>query len=228
MQNKINKNNTQLNKKPNTEYKNIKLEPITAQLIEEVENDKDYKENEKFDVNYFSTYCAQFRDYDFIYKVQQFGFAYLGFIDFLKSEMLDFGKYYVYEKYITMLINKFCFTYNIEFDVAKSIYDDLVESNYISIIQCSCFKSPIVVEPTIFYNYRLVQEQRVRNRLKKRKERADKKESETETVDNKATETEEAPSEPLPEVEVKSVSDDTNFNDDNFGFGEVVDNEEFF
>ena len=75
----------------NKVLKQIKLEPVTAQLIEEVENDKDYKENEKFDVNYFSTYCAQFRDYDFIYKVQQFGFAYLGFIDFLKSEMLDFG-----------------------------------------------------------------------------------------------------------------------------------------
>ena len=223
MQNKINKNNTQLNKKLNTEYKNIKLEPITAQLIEEVENDKDYKENEKFDVNYFSTYCAQFRDYDFIYKVQQFGFAYLGFIDFLKSEMLDFGKYYVYEKYITMLINKFCFTYNVEFDVAKSIYDDLVESKYISIIQCSCFKSPIVVEPTIFYNYRLVQEQRVRNRLKKRKERADKKAEQEENT--QVEETEEAPSEPLPEV--KTVSDDTSFSD-NFGFGEVADNEEFF
>ncbi|NBJ95446.1 hypothetical protein [Parablautia muri] len=226
MQNKTNKNNTQLNKKLNTEYKNIKLEPITAQLIEEVENDKDYKENEKFDVNYFSTYCAQFRDYDFIYKVQQFGFAYLGFIDFLKSEMLDFGKYYVYEKYITMLINKFCFTYNIEFDVAKSIYDDLIESNYISIIQCSCFKSPIVVEPTIFYNYRLVQEQRVRNRLKKRKERADKKESETETVDNKATETEEAPSEPLPEVPV--AEPDTPIKPDDFGFGETYEENPFF
>lgn len=215
-----------MKKLDNTEkkvFKQIRLEPVTAQLIEEVENDKDYKENEKFDVNYFSTYCAQIRDYDFIYKVQQFGFAYLGFIDFLKSEMLDFGKYYVYEKYITMLINKFCFTYNVEFDVAKSIYDDLVENNYISIIQCSCFKSPIVVEPTIFYNFRLVQEQRVRNRLKKRKERADKKTGQEENT--QTNEIEEAPSEPLSEV--KTVVDDTSFSD-NFGFGEVADNEEFF
>ena len=208
----------------NKVLKQIKLEPVTAQLIEEVENDKDYKENEKFDVNYFSTYCAQFRDYDFIYKVQQFGFAYLGFIDFLKSEMLDFGKYYVYEKYITMLINKFCFTYNIEFDVAKKIYDDLVESNYISIIQCSCFKSPIVVEPTIFYNYRLVQEQRVRNRLKKRKERADKKAEQEEIT--QIEETEEAPSEPLPEVPV--AEPDTPIKPDDFGFGETYEENPFF
>lgn len=208
----------------NKVLKQIKLEPVTAQLIEEVENDKDYKENEKFDVNYFSTYCAQFRDYDFIYKVQQFGFAYLGFIDFLKSEMLDFGKYYVYEKYITMLINKFCFTYNIEFDVAKKIYDDLVESNYISIIQCSCFKSPIVVEPTIFYNYRLVQEQRVRNRLKKRKERADKKAEQEENT--QINETEEAPSEPLPEVPV--AEPDTPIKPDDFGFGETYEENAFF
>ena len=208
----------------NKVLKQIKLEPVTAQLIEEVENDKDYKENEKFDVNYFSTYCAQFRDYDFIYKVQQFGFAYLGFIDFLKSEMLDFGKYYVYEKYITMLINKFCFTYNIEFDVAKKIYDDLVESNYISIIQCSCFKSPIVVEPTIFYNYRLVQEQRVRNRLKKRKKRADKKAEQEENT--QINETEEAPSEPLPEVPV--AEPDTPIKPDDFGFGETYEENPFF
>ena len=208
----------------NKVLKQIKLEPVTAQLIEEVENDKDYKENEKFDVNYFSTYCAQFRDYDFIYKVQQFGFAYLGFIDFLKSEMLDFGKYYVYEKYITMLINKFCFTYNIEFDVAKKIYDDLVESNYISIIQCSCFKSPIVVEPTIFYNYRLVQEQRVRNRLKKRKKRADKKAEQEENT--QINETEEAPSEPLPEVPV--AEPDTPIKPDDFGFGETYEENAFF
>jgi len=138
--------------------------------------------------------------------------------------MLDFGKYYVYEKYITMLINKFCFTYNIEFDVAKSIYDDLVESNYISIIQCSCFKSPIVVEPTIFYNYRLVQEQRVRNRLKKRKERTDKKAEQEEIT--QIDETEEAPSEPLPEVPV--AEPDTPIKPDDFGFGETYEENPFF
>ena len=212
-----------LNKKLNTEYK-IKLEPITAKLIESIENNNNYSENEKFDLDYFSRKVSMFDDFGFIEKIQIFGSDYLCFFEFLQAKMLQGSKYYIYEKYITMLINKFCFTYNIEFDVAKKIYDDLVESNYISIIQCSCFKSPIVVEPTIFYNYRLVQEQRVRNRLKKRKERADKKAEQEEIT--QIEETEEAPSEPLPEVPV--AEPDTPIKPDDFGFGETYEENAFF
>ena len=81
-----------------------------------------------------------------------------------------------------------------------------------------------MVEPTIFYNYRLVQEQRVRNRLKKRKERTDKKAEQEEIT--QIDETEEAPSEPLPEVPV--AEPDTPIKPDDFGFGETYEENPFF
>lgn len=209
------------NKKEIREYKKIILEPITAQLIEEVENDKDYKQNEKFDVSFFSVYCDMFDDYDFKEKIELFGAHYFLFLQFLKAKMLGFGKYYIYEKHMERLIKEYCFSFSSDIENIKSIYQDLVNSKYISVIQCSCFDSAIVVEPIIFHNYRLVQEKRVYNRNYKKSQRANKKAEENTQIE----ETEEAPSEPLSEV--KAVQDNTIFNDE-FGFGKAVTNEDFF
>lgn len=211
--------NSKLNKKLNKEYK-IKLEPITAKLIESIENNDNYNDNEKFDLDFFSRKVSMFDDFGFIEKIQIFGSDYLCFLEFLQAKMLQNSKYYIYEKYIKILITTFCATFGIDLEKVNNIYDDLVKSKYISIVQCSCFDEPIVTEPTVVYNYRLVNEKRAYNRNKKRESRANKKEENTQT-----NEIEEAPSEPLPEV--KTVVDDTSFSD-NFGFGEVADNEEFF
>lgn len=224
MQNKINKNNTQLNKKLNTEYKNIKLEPVTSELVEKIEADKDYKENEKYNVDYFSTYCDMLRDYDFKDKIETFGAHYFLFFTFLKMEMLNFGKYYVYEKNIKRLIKEYCISYSADLENVNEIYADLVKSKYINILKCSCFEYTIITESVIFYNYRLVQEKRVYNRNYKRKQRADKKAEQEENT--QINETEEAPSEPLPEVPV--TEPDTPIKPDDFGFGETYEENPFF
>ena len=212
-----------LNKKLNTEYK-IKLEPITAKLIESIENNNNYSENEKFDLDYFSRKVSMFDDFGFIEKIQIFGSDYLCFFEFLQAKMLQGSKYYIYEKYIKILITTFCATFGIDIEKVNNIYDDLVKSKYISIIQCACFDEPIITEPTIVYNYRLVNEKRAYNRNKKRESRANKKAEQEEIT--QIEETEEAPSEPLPEVPV--AEPDTPIKPDDFGFGETYEENPFF
>ena len=221
MNNNNEKLNVQLNSKLNIEYKNVKIEPISVNLIEEIERNEDYIQNEVFPVTYFPIFCIDLDNPDFQDKIVEFNAHYFLFLQFMKRKMLQRGKYYICEKNIKRFIKEYCYTYDIDIENIMNIYNDLIENNYMSIIKCPCFEEAILTEPTVVYVFKLVQEQRVRNRKKKRKERANKK-AETKKDNNK---TEEAPSEPLPEV--KAVSDDTSFSD-NFGFGEVVDNGEFF
>lgn len=58
--------------------------------------------------------------------------------------------------------------YEINSDLIEKIYNDLVENNYITIIQCSCIKEPIITEPGVVYSYRLVNEKRAYNRKKEK------------------------------------------------------------
>ena len=192
----------------NREYKKITLEPITAQLIEEVERDEGYKQNEKFDVMYFSVYKDLFNDFDFQEKIELYGAHYFLFWQYLKAEMLDSGKYYIYEKHIDRLIKQYCLKFFANIEEIKAIYKDLVSCKYISVVECSCFESAVIVDPIIFNNYRLVQEKRVQNRERKRRERTKKQE---------------VPSEPL--TAIKNVVDDTNFNNE-FGSDNFVNDEQ--
>lgn len=180
------------------------IEPVTAQLVEEVENNKEYQQSGKFAVNFFSVYCDIFDDCEFQEKMETYGGRYFSFWQYLKAKMISSGKYYVYEKHIDRYIKTYCSLFADNIDEIKAIYKDLVNSGYISVIECSCFDSPIVVDPIIFCNYRVLQEKRAYNRGLKRKERAKKKE---------------VPSEPL--TAIKNVVDDTNFNSE-FGSDEFV------
>ena len=185
----------------------IIIEPVTAQLVDEIENNKEYKKNENFDLSYFSVDCKIFDDFDFQEKIEVYGPHYFCFWQFLKAKMLDCGKYYVYEKHIDRLIKQYCFKFSANTEEIKAIYENLVSSKYISVIECSCFELPIIVDPSIFRSYRLVQERRVYNRK----------------YNKTRTKKQEVPSEPL--TAIKKVVDDTNFNNE-FGSDNFVNDEQ--
>lgn len=150
---------------------------VTAELIDEIESNKDYKENTKYNTTYFSVPVAIFSDNDFLDNVEKFGLHYLSFYLYLKTQMLASSSYYFYERSLKRIIKNYCLNYNAEIDDIYKIYNDLLESKMIFCINDSkILNEPIVTDPYIIYNYLLTNNKRVYNRLKQRESRKKKKE----------------------------------------------------
>jgi len=205
MNNNINKEN-ETNK--NEIRRGVVLENVTPELVEQALID--YSRNAKYNVDYFSVYCSQLRDYDFMDKIEEFGAHYFLFLQYLKMEMLDFAKFYILEKNIKRLIKQYCCNFSANENEIKSIYDDLIKSKYISVISVSDFECPLIVEPVVFHNYRLTNEQRLRNRERQAKSR-EKKKTELEELQEKVENFESENIEPAPPSHPEIVSDFDDF-----------------
>lgn len=150
---------------------------VTAELIDEIESNKDYKENTKYNTTYFSVPTFLFSDNDFLDKIEKFGLHYLSFYLYLKTQMLASSSYYFCEKSLKRIIKNYCLNYNAEIDDIYKIYNDLLESKMIfCITDSNILNEPIVTDPYIIYNYLLTNNKRVYNRLKQRESRKKKKE----------------------------------------------------
>lgn len=202
MNNNINKEN-ETNK--NEIRRGVILENVTPELVENAL--KEYSKNAKYNVDYFSVYCSQLRDYDFMDKVEEFGAHYFLFLQYLKMEMLDFAKFYILEKNIKRLIKQYCCNFSVNENEIKSIYDDLIKSKYISVIPVNGFECSLIVEPVVFYNYRLTNEQRLKNRERQAKSR-DKKKTELEELQEKVENFESENIEPVPSSPAEILQDD--------------------
>lgn len=214
MNNNINKEN-ETNK--NEIRRGVILENVTPELVENAL--KDYSKNAKYNVDYFSVYCSQLRDYDFMDKIEEFGAHYFLFLQYLKMEMLDFAKFYILEKNIKRLIRQYCCNFSASENDIKSIYDDLIKSKYISIISVDVFDCPLIVEPVVFHNYRLTNEQRLKNRERQAKTR-EKKKTELEELQEKVASFENENIEPAPPAPAEILNDDFN----NFSSESNIDN----
>ncbi len=204
MNNNINKEN-ETNK--NEIVRGVRLEEVTSELVEQALND--YSKNAKYNVDYFSVYCSQLRDYDFMDKIEEYGAHYFLFLQYLKMEMLDFAKFYILEKNIKRLIKQYCCNFSVNESEIKSIYDDLVKSKYISVISVNGFDYDLIVEPVVFYNYRLTNEQRLKNRERQAKTR-EKKKIELEELQEKVASFENENIEPASPAPAEILNDDFN------------------
>lgn len=150
---------------------------VTSKLIDEIESNKDYKENTKYNTTYFSVPTFLFSDNDFLDKIEKFGLHYLSFYLYLKTQMLASSSYYFCEKSLKRIIKNYCLNYNAEIDDIYKIYNDLLESKMIFCITDSkILNEPVLTDPYIIYNYLLTNNKRVYNRLKQRESRKKKKE----------------------------------------------------
>lgn len=204
MNNNINKEN-EINKKEIV--RGVRLENVTPELVEQALID--YNKNAKYNIDYFSVYCSQLRDYDFMDKIEEYGAHYFLFLQYLKMEMLDFAKFYILEKNIKRLIKQYCCNFSANQKEVENIYVDLIKSKYISVISVNGFESNLVVEPVIFYNYRLTNEQRLRNRERQAKTR-EKKKTELEELQEKVANFENENIEPAPSAPAEILNDDFN------------------
>lgn len=193
--------------KENEIRRGVVLENVTPELVEQAL--KDYSDNAKYNIDYFSVYCSQLRDYDFMDKIEEYGAHYFLFLQYLKMEMLDFAKFYILEKNIKRLIKQYCCNFSADENEIKSIYDDLIKSKYISVISVDSFDCPLVVEPVIFYNYRLTNEKRLAGRERQAKSR-EKKKLELEELQEKVASLESENIEPSPSAPVEILQDDFN------------------
>lgn len=150
---------------------------VTFELIDEIESNRDYKENTKYNTTYFSVPTAIFNDNDFLDKIEKFGLHYLSFYLYLKTQMLASSSYYFFERSLKRIIKNYCLNYNAEIDDIYKIYNDLLDSKMIFCISDSKILSePVVTDPYVIYNYLLTNNKRVYNRLKQRESRKKKKE----------------------------------------------------
>lgn len=153
---------------------------LTLELIKEVENNIDYKENTKYNLDYFSIPSDLLLDNLFMDKIEQFSAHYFLFFCFLKVQMANMGRYYFYSKNIKRIIKNYCVNYSAEIEEITNIYEDLlINKNIFKFQDSSIFGGEeIITEPYLFYNYRLTNSKRAYNRQKKQEEREKKKNNE--------------------------------------------------
>lgn len=191
---------------------------LTEKEIEEVENNKDYKENTKYNVDYFSINADMLMDNVFMDKIEEYGAHYFLFFCYLKVHMLNSGRYYIYEKNLKRIIKNYCLNYNANMELIQKIYEELICNKSVFCLSPSCFSEPILVEPYILYNYRLTNSKRAYNRKKQQENRNSKKtSSENENIKDNTGKS--APTAPVDTDVIDKLSE---------AFGEVGEVDEFF
>ncbi|MDM8126234.1 hypothetical protein [Mediterraneibacter glycyrrhizinilyticus] len=143
---------------------------ITSELIDEIETNANYKEGTSYNVDYFSLPSDYIVDPVFQDKIETYGAHYLLFYLYLKTQMLNSGRYYIYADCIYKIMKTYCVLYSANFDDIEQIFEDLKNSQTIVCV-CGTLLGNIITDPYIVYNYRLTMERRSYNRNKKREER---------------------------------------------------------
>lgn len=154
---------------------------LTSILIDEIERNEGYKENTKHNVDYFSVESDFLLDVKTQDKVEIYGAHYLIFYFYLKVQMLNGGKYYIDSATSKRIIKNYCAMYSADLENVQNIFNDLVLTKTIFVLNTETL-GEIITDPNIVYNYRLVMEKRLYNRLKKQEERAEDKEEEKEEI----------------------------------------------
>lgn len=145
---------------------------LTNSKIEEIEGEPLYKGNEKYNVDYFSINADLLLDSDFMDKLETYGKDYFIFHCYLKANMLNSGRYYVFEKSIKRIIKNYCLNYNAEFADIWVIYKDLLDSQVLFLLEDKrYFEGKIITDPYIVYNYQKTNDQRSKNREDQRAHR---------------------------------------------------------
>ena len=159
-------------------YKKKKIELIhilTSEMIDELERNEGYKENTKYNVDYFSVESDFILSLNLQDKFEIYGAHYLSFYLYLKTQMLNGGKYYIDSKTSKRVIRNYSVMYFADVENIKDIFDDLVSTKTIFVLNTETL-GEIITDPYIVYNYSITMEQRLYNRLKKQEERAEEKE----------------------------------------------------
>ena len=159
-------------------YKKKKIELIhilTSEMIDELERNEGYKENTKYNVDYFSVESDFILSLNLQDKFEIYGAHYLSFYLYLKTQMLNGGKYYIDSKTSKRVIRNYSVMYFADVENIKDIFDDLVSTKTIFVLNTETL-GEIITDPYIVYNYSITMEQRLYNRLKKQEERAEDKE----------------------------------------------------
>lgn len=143
---------------------------ITKETIDEIETNKDYKEATQYNVDYLSISCDYIQDTDFQDKIEKFGAHYFLFYVYLKTLMLNGGKYYILNNNIKRAIRNYSVMYCCDFENVQEIFEDLKATKTILFIE-NTILGDIVTDAYVIYNYRLTMEKRAYNRKKKREER---------------------------------------------------------
>lgn len=159
-------------------YKKKKIELIhilTSEMIDELERNEGYKENTKYNVDYFSVESDFILSLNLQDKFEIYGAHYLSFYLYLKTQMLNGGKYYIDSKTSKRVIRNYSVMYFADVEDIKDIFDDLVSTKTIFVLNTETL-GEIITDPYIVYNYSITMEQRLYNRLKKQEERAEEKE----------------------------------------------------
>lgn len=159
-------------------YKKKKIEKIlilTNEIIDELERNEGYKENSKYNVDYFSVESDFILSLTLQDKFEIYGAHYLAFYLYLKTQMLNGGKFYIDSITSKRVIKNYAVLYSADPENVKDIFDDLVATKTIFVLDTETLGT-IITDPYIVYNYRTVMETRLYNRLKKQEERAEEKE----------------------------------------------------
>lgn len=165
---------------------------LTSDLIDQIENNEGYKENTKYNVDYFSIDSDYILDTTTQDKVEEFGAHYVLFYLYLKTQMLLGGKYYINKTTTKRIIKNYCVMYCADLENIQEIFADYILTKTIFVLNTETL-GEIITDPFVVYNYRLVMEKRLYNRLKKQEERAEEKEQQEEIKNNKEEKVPEAP-----------------------------------
>lgn len=163
-------------------YKKKKIELIlnlTSEMIDELERNEGYKENTKYNVDYFSVESDFIMSLHLQDKFEIYGAHYLSFYLYLKTQMLNGGKYYIDSTTSKRVIKNYSVLYSADVENIKEIFNDLVLTKTIFVLNTETL-GEIITDPYIVYNYATVMETRLYKRLKKREDRAKDEEDEEE------------------------------------------------
>ncbi len=145
---------------------------LDNEIIQQIEDNKEYRNNEKYNIDYFSIRSDLITDFNFIRKVLKFGAHYFLFHCFLKAQMLNGGRYYIFEGDIDLIIKNYCLNYDASYKDIKEIYNDYIKNQIIFVLEDKrFFEERIVTDPYIVYNYCLTNDKRAYNRIKKQEQR---------------------------------------------------------
>ncbi len=147
---------------------------IDDKFIKEIEDNTDYKEGNKYSIDYISV------DLDFISsrrlqnQIRLYGSDYFFFYCYLKNEMCNSGNYYFLASDKDIIIQNFSMLYRVDLGKVKKIFQELIQQKLIFVVNSKTL-GEIITDPYVIYNYRLTMEKRVYNRKKKQEERAREK-----------------------------------------------------
>lgn len=138
---------------------------LTNQIIEDIEADEGFKQNQKFNLDYYSLSGDLLLDDSYQEKLSIYGNDYFIFHCYLKSKMLNSGRYYIFERNMERIIKNYCLCFNADHVKVKKVYHALLDDKMIFVLEDDRYiDGKIITDPFIVYNYLKTNDRRVQNR----------------------------------------------------------------